>query len=140
MPSKTIPQPRSTGSRNMGFIWHHKKINRKWLNDDLINASQKVLAKQFEHKFSGAGFQTTTNGLCGNYTVETGEFIQILHNGTDHWLAITTIGTKFLEALVYDSLCLTFSGNDIKAQISSLLCTQQCAIKIPECCEASWRV
>ena len=115
----------------MGLIWHHKKINRKWLNDDLINASQKVLAKQFEHKFSGAGFQTTTNGLCGNYTVETGEFIQILHNGTDHWLAITTIGTKFLEALVYDNPYLTFSG---KAQI---LCTQQCTIKIPECCEAS---
>ena len=93
----------------MGLIWHHKKINRKWLNDDLINASQKVLAKQFEHKFSGAGFQTTTNGLCGNYSRNRG-FIQILHSETDHWLAITTIGTKFLEALVYDSLYFTFSG------------------------------
>ena len=50
-------------------MWHHKKIldsGTKWLDDDLINASQKVLAKQFKHKFGGAGFQTIANGLCGN--------------------------------------------------------------------------
>ena len=83
--------------KNYGLTRRHKKIldsSTKWLDDDLINASQKNLAKQFEYKFSGAGFQTTLNGLCGNYTVKTEEFIQILHTGSDHWLVITTIGTS----------------------------------------------
>ena len=80
------------------------------------------------------------NALCGNYTVETEEFIQILHNGSDHWLAITTIGTKHQEVIVYNSLYSTVSDN-IKAQIASLLCTQECAVlKICECFEAGWRV
>ena len=51
------------------------------------------------------------NALCGNYTVETEEFIQILHNGSDHWLAITTIGTKHQEVIVYNSLYSTVSDN-----------------------------
>ena len=59
VPRKILQQPRSTGSKKYGLTWHHKKIldsGTKWLNDDLINASQKVLAKQFKHKFGGAGF------------------------------------------------------------------------------------
>lgn len=34
------------------------------------------------------------------YTVETEEFIQILHNGSDNWLVITTIGMKHPEVHV----------------------------------------
>ena len=118
--------------KNYGLTWRHKKIldsSTKWLDDDLINASQKILAKQFEHKFGGAGFQTTANGLCGNYIVETEEFIQILHNGSDHWLVITTIGTKHPEVLVYDSLYATV-GDNVKSQIATLLCTQDHAIQL----------
>lgn len=82
----------------------------------------RVLANQFKHKFGEAGFQATTIGLCGNYSIETGEFIQILHNGSDHhWLVITTIGSKHPEVLVYDSLFPTAAEN-VKAQIASLLC------------------
>ena len=118
--------------KNYGLTRRHKKIldsSTKWLDDDLINASQKILAKQFEYKFGGAGFQTTLNGLCGNYTVETEEFIQILHTGSDHWLVITTIGTKHPEVLVYDSLYATV-GDHVKSQIASLLCTQDHAIQL----------
>ena len=46
------------------------------------------------------------------YTVETEEFIQILHNGSDHWLVITTI------------------GDHVKSQIASFLCTQDRAISL----------
>ena len=52
----------------------------------------------------------------------------LLHNGSDHWLAITTIGVKQPEVIVYNSLHSTVSDN-VKAQIASLLCTQECAIR-----------
>ena len=129
---KDPPTTKKHWIKKYGLTWHHKKIldsGTKWLDDDLINASQKVLAKQFKHKFGGAGFQTTANGLCGNFTVKTGEFIQILPSGSDHWLAITTIGAKHPEVIVYDSLHSTVSDN-VKAQIASLLCTQECAIRL----------
>ena len=66
---------------------------------------------------------------CVETSVETGEFIQILHSGTDHWLAIRTCGAKHPEVIVYDSLHSTVSDN-VKAQIASLLCTQECAIQL----------
>ena len=66
---------------------------------------------------------------CVETSVETGEFIQILHSGTDRWLAIRTCGAKHPEVIVYASLHSTVSDN-VKAQIASLLCTQECAIQL----------
>ena len=41
------------------------------------NESQKILAKQFVNRFVGSGFQDT----AVDFSIETGEFIQILHAG-----------------------------------------------------------
>ena len=68
---KDPPTTKKHWIKKYGLTWHHKKIldsGTKWLDGDLINASQKVLAKQFKHKFGGAGFQTIANGLCGNFS------------------------------------------------------------------------
>ena len=125
-----IPKPKDW-IKQLGLTQDDKSIlqSTEWLNDELINASQKVLATQFKPKFGDAGFQASTIGLCGTYTIETGEFIQILHNGADHWLTITTIGTSHPEVLVYDSLCSTVPEK-VKSQISSLLCTRERSVRL----------
>ena len=63
-------------------------LSNIWVDDKLINASQKILAKQFVNRFVGSGFQNRAVGLCGNFSIETGEFIQILHDRSNHWLTI----------------------------------------------------
>ena len=105
----------------------HILLSGGWLDDKLVDASQKILAKQFENKFVGSGFQDAAVGLCGNFTIETGEFIQIIHGGSNHWLTISTIGTKHPEVLLYDSLH-TNVAEDVKMQISSILCTKEKSI------------
>ena len=82
-------------------------LSNNWVDDKLIDASQKILAKQFVNRFVGSGFQNRAVGLCGNFSIETGEFIQILHGRSNHWLTISTIGTKHPEVRLYDSLYLT---------------------------------
>ena len=48
---------------------------------------------------------------------------------SDHWLAITTIGTSHPEVLVYDSLSSTVPEK-VKLQISSLLCTRKRSVRL----------
>lgn len=57
------------------------------------------------------------------------EFIQILHNGRNHWLAISTIGTKYPEVFVYDSMHST-APDTLQQQNAALLHTQEEAIKL----------
>ena len=112
--------------KQFSLLQDHKHIllSGKWLDDKLIDASQKTLAKQFEHKFVGSGFQEAAVGLCGNYKIETGEFVQILHSGSNNWLTISTVGTKHPEVIMYDSLYSTVTEY-VKLQISSLLCSKE---------------
>ena len=50
--------------KQFSLLQDHKHIllSGKWLDDKLIDASQKILAKQFEHKFVGSGFQEALLG------------------------------------------------------------------------------
>ncbi len=57
-----------------------------WLSDDIIDAAQTTLHEQF----GIPGFQETGLRQCCDFNVEPGEFIQILHNGKDHWMTIST--------------------------------------------------
>ena len=52
------------------------------------------------------------------------EFIQILHNGKDHWITISTIGAKHPEVFVFDSLYYRASDS-IQQQIASILQTDE---------------
>ena len=116
---------------SLGLTLDHKIIlqGTRWLDDRLIDACEKVLAEQFRNKFGNAGFQSVIHILSLNYAIESGIFIQILHNGNQHWLVVTTIGTHHPEVFVYDSLYRTVS-QDTKNQISSLLCTNEKAIHL----------
>ena len=71
-----------------------------YLNDSIIAAAQALLKNQ---SISQGGFQDTVLGLTCNFQIETEEFVQILFNGHNHWLVISTVGAvDDSEVFVYD--------------------------------------
>ena len=96
-----------------------------WLNDNVINAAQQLLSKQFPDL---AGLQSTGLGLTMAFTVQDGEFLQILHS-VNHWVTISTIGVQHPKINLYDSH-YTGLPTILQAQISSLLCTESDTIEV----------
>ena len=64
-----------------------------------------------------------------NFDVEPGEFVQILHTGHGHWNTVSTIGEKHPDVQVFDSMYVCIPTK-AKAQIASLLTTQEAAIRV----------
>ena len=76
------------------------------------------------------GLQPPYLGQTCSSTIETGKYIQVVHNGADHWLVVTNIGVPRDGVVrVYDSLykCLTTST---ELQIASIVNTSQPKISI----------
>ena len=94
-----------------------------WLNDNIVSAAQKLLKQQLPVR---NGFQDPCCGLAYAFQIMSDEFIQVLHNGYDHWLTISTIGTATDEVFVlYASV-----STKVKHQIVALLATQSKTIKL----------
>ena len=70
-----------------------------WLDDKVINAAQ-VLLKSRTHT---PGLQCTNLGSNLSFEVVKESFVQILHNGTNHWVTVSTINTQPSHINVYDS-------------------------------------
>ena len=64
-----------------------------------------------------------------SFDVEPVEFVQILHTGSGHWITVSNIGMKHAEVKVFDSM-YKHVPTMVKAQISSLLATEEPAIKM----------
>ena len=90
-----------------------------WLNDNLINAAQAVLKHQFQLP---VGLQDVSLGRTLAFDIQRSEFIQILHNGSCHWLLVTNIGAEKDCIFVYDSLYPTVNSTT-KRQIAALFAT-----------------
>ena len=72
-----------------------------WLDDKIVIAAQSLLCKQF----GIAGLQNTTSGYTLTYDIMCKQFVQILHNGQDHWLTVSNIG---LQSSYINILCQAF--------------------------------
>lgn len=92
-----------------------------WITDSIVNAAQQLLREQFPQL---PGLQDVSLGLTMAFDIMPGEFLQILHTSQDHWVTISTIGVEYPKVKVYDSL-FDFLPNFAKAQIASLLCSEQ---------------
>lgn len=90
----------------------------------LINALQFLLHSQYGRP----GFQATTLAYNLRFDVMR-EFIQILHNGEDHWVTISTIGLASGHVNVFDSLYDTCNSFIIE-QICAILCTPNDAVHL----------
>ena len=97
-----------------------------WINDSIINAAQKLLRRQFP---SLNGLQDVALGYVMSFEVQMGEFVQILHSLNNHWLAISNIGLQHHSIKVFDSL-YTNIPMMVKAQIASILCTQEAKVEV----------
>ena len=73
--------------------------------------------------------QDTILGRTLAFNVMKGEFVQVLHSGSCHWIAISTIACPPSTVTVYDSLYSALP-TQAKEQICSLLCTQDPVIKL----------
>ena len=49
-------------------------------------------------------FNRVQLGQCCAFIIVPGEFIQFLHSRKDLWVTSSTIGTKYLDVLVYDGI------------------------------------
>ena len=96
------------------------------INDSLINASQKLLKSQFA---SLNGLQDTVLGYVMSFEIQSGEFLQILHTVGNHWLLVSSINMQHPNVKVFDSLYDSVPEM-AKAQIASLLCTQEDKIEV----------
>ena len=56
-----------------------------------------------------------------NFDVVSGEFIQILHTGSDHWVCISSIGCFPWTVNLYDSLFHDVISQEIEDQTNDLL-------------------
>ena len=91
-----------------------------------MTAVQKLLKQQLPVR---NGFRDPCCGLTYAFEIMSDEFIQVLHNGQDHWLTISTIGTAEDEVFVFDSMYASVSTK-MKHQIVTLLATQTKTIKL----------
>ena len=98
----------------------------EWLDDEIINAAQSLLKKQFSHIH---GLQDTNLGSTLTFDIMRKEFVQILFTGEDHWLTVSTFGLQSSFIHVLDSLHSTLSSS-AKDQICALLNTDQDTINV----------
>lgn len=91
-------------------------VSGEWLTDAVIDCSQVLLKNQYPHV---GGLQMTTLGLLLRYSIETGEFVQILNVRRSHWVTVSNIGCKPDHFNVYDSMP---SGNNISLRAKQQIC------------------
>ena len=89
-----------------------------WLDCAIIQQAQ-VLLKEVNPLIEG--FQRTTLGPVRNFNVMSGEFIQILHTGAQHWVCISTIGCSPGYVNLYESMFHEVIGVEVEEQVTSLL-------------------
>ena len=92
----TTPLPKRQWIQNELITLYESERDIKsggWLTDDIIDAAQKILAAQFKARFGDAGFQSVGLRSTFSFEVESEEFVQVLHNGHNHWLTISSVGT-----------------------------------------------
>lgn len=89
-----------------------------WLTGDMIQQAQVLLQKE---NSAIEGFQRPTLGPARNFNVVSGEFVQILHTGSDHWVCVSSIGCLPGHVNLYDSLYHDAISQEVEDQTNDLL-------------------
>ena len=83
-----------------------------------INYYQNLLHRQFP---CYEGLEDTTIGLHLQFSIHRNDFVQVLHDGHNHWVCISNIGCKGSEVNYYDSMFTGSLKPCVKKQIASLV-------------------
>ena len=90
----------------------------KWLTDNIIDAAQVLLKKIHPHI---GGLESVALGQTLAFTVQHGEFVQILNVSNNHWITISNIGCKSGHINVYDSMGTNCVPPRTKEQVAAIL-------------------
>ena len=99
----------------------------RWLTDNVIDAAQALLKKA--HPYVG-GLESVALGETLAFSVQRGEFVQVLNTAGSHWITVSNIGCKPGTVSIYDSLPNVNIPSRTKEQIASLLCAQENTITL----------
>ncbi len=83
-------------------------LNGHWLTDSIITAGQILLQKQNQ---SIGGLQPTILSENFQFSIQKGEFVQIINVNNSHWLTVSNIGCPKGTVNIYDSV----SSNSLSA-------------------------
>ena len=103
-------------------------MNGEWLNDNIINAAQCLMKHDLDLLPVGS-LQNPLLGQTVEFDVISDESVQILHSGGNHWITISTVGTKHPTVKVFDSLYNELPW-ETKEQIAALLQTKESTITL----------
>ena len=103
-------------------------LNGEWLNDNIINAAQ-CLMKHDQDLLPVGSLQNPLLGQTLEFDVVSDASVQILQSGGNHWITISTVGTKHPTVKVFDSLYNELPW-ETKLQIAALLQTKESTITL----------
>ena len=95
--------------------------NGKWITDNIINACQRLIRNAYPHI---RGLEDTSLRETLAFTIQRGEFVQVLNVSGCHWITISTIGCQQSIVNVYDSIPSCSVPLRTKEQIAAIICTQ----------------
>lgn len=93
-------------------------VSGDWLTDGIINCAQRLLKERYPLM---GGLQHTSLGDTLSYTIERGEFIQIINIRGNHWVTVSNIGSQPNCYNIYDSMCYGDLSSRAKKQICALI-------------------
>ena len=67
------------------------------------------------------GFQRPTLGPVRNFSVFSGEFVQILHTGQTHWVCVSSVGCIPGTVTLFDSLYHDKISQEVEDHVRNLL-------------------
>ena len=89
-----------------------------WLDGAIIHSAQ-VLLQKINPLIEG--FQRPTLGPVRNFSVVSGEFVQLLHTGQDHSVCVSSIGCPAGTVKLFDSLYHDIISQEVEDQVKDLL-------------------
>ena len=92
---KTEPGNKHRVNQNFNNSIHNEILENKWLSDESINLVQTTQFKTFPLR----DFEDTILGTLNIFSVQTGEFIQVLHEN-NRWVTVSST-TESATSLVY---------------------------------------
>ena len=108
-----------------------------WLTGDMIQQAQVLLQKE---NSAIEGFQRPTLGPARNFNAVSGEFVQILHTGSDHWVCVSSIGCLPGHVNLYDSLYHDAISQEVEDQTNDLLGGRLASLQFDFCATANkWK-
>lgn len=121
-------KPRNTKKWTLGMDKSDELsiLNGEWITDSIIIAGQNLIQECYPHI---TGFQCPALGFTLSYKVMNSEFVQIIHNGANHWVTISTVGCADGFVDIYDSL-IPHLNHTLRQQIASLIFCQKKEITV----------